>query len=366
MANNILTTTPIIGGNLTAPVAPNSVLTTSSQDSSSSSAVPFASLMSGLTPIPVTPAREISATLSPVTDIRVEGRGAFILGNSSRLGDSPQLARSGQFGVDANGFLINNAGQKVEAWPLNQSGYLPTLPQSSQARWALLQPVQIPRLDEAVATTEANFRFNLDADGTAIPPSGYNPTTGLTMASGTVSAEFSNGVNVYDANGAGHNLSVGLIKTGDNTWTAEVYIQQPQDVAPAGSSGYITSGTVTFDANGNLSSISPSLRQPLTVQWADGAPDSHITLDLGKPGTTTAITQFHQSYLNKVISSNGNAAEHLTGVSIDPNGQVVATYQSGRTYRGFQIPLAEPQNNGHGHHALRLVPAQTSGAGQFS
>ena len=105
----------------------------------------------------------------------------------------------------------------------------------------------------------------------------------------------------------------------------------------------LTSGQVIFGGTGGYK-ISSSLTSPLTIQWTSGASASTINLNFGTPGTTSGLTQYNAAFNVAQASQNGSSVGQLTGVSIDSDGFVVASFSNNQTQKLFQIPLATVDN----------------------
>ena len=73
------------------------------------------------------------------TDLAISGDGFFVVSDKSAptAQDPRKFTRSGQFSVDANGYLENDAHLYLQGWPVNASGGL-----GSKARY-LTQPLPI-------------------------------------------------------------------------------------------------------------------------------------------------------------------------------------------------------------------------------
>ena len=74
------------------------------------------------------------------------------------------------------------------------------------------------------------------------------------MASGSTTPQFSHPVQVFDSQGTAHNINVGFIKTGINTWAAEIYSVPAGDVTAQ--DGQLASGNIVFNGDGTLNNVS--------------------------------------------------------------------------------------------------------------
>ncbi len=220
----------------------------------------------------------------------------------------------------------------------------------------------------------------------------YDPANSAkNMASGAIPPQFSRPVTVYDALGTAHNLNVGFLKTSSNAWAVEVYAQPASDVNSALPNGQIASGTLLFNGDGSLRSISQSLLGALNVNWTNGSAATAITYNWGTAGQpfgtpnaaaigkTDGMSQFDSGYNVSFVNQNGAPVGQLTGIAIDANGFISASYSNGETSKLYKIPLASftdpnsltsasgnayQQSNGSG--GVNLKEAGTSGVGSFA
>lgn len=188
----------------------------------------------------------------------------------------------------------------------------------------------------------------------------YDPsgTVGKNMASGDIVAQFSRNVRVYDALGTGHDVRFSYIKTAPNTWAVEVHMIPPGDIIPQAGfvDGQIATGTIVFNGDGTLRSLSPSLQGPINVNWSNASVPSAITLDLGTAGEpfgtvgatviglSDGMSQFDSAYNVNFANQNGAPVGQLVSVSITEDGIVVASYSNGETQNLYKLPLADFPN----------------------
>jgi flagellar hook protein FlgE len=188
-------------------------------------------------------------------------------------------------------------------------------------------------------------------------PITYDPTSAKTdMSSGAVTPQFSKDITIFDSLGISHTIAINVAKldTATSTWAVELTAVPPTDVVSdngggSNGDGQITAGTVTFNGNGVLTQASASL-QNFTVNWNTQKFDTNpspITLDLGLGSTSTTgtgLTQAAGAFNVSTDTQNGAPTGELTGVSIDQNGFVIASFSNGQTQKMFQVPLANFTN----------------------
>ena len=185
----------------------------------------------------------------------------------------------------------------------------------------------------------------------------YDPTNGTkNMASGTIVAQFSRPVRVFDSQGTGHDVQVSYIKTAQNNWAVEIHVVPASDISSTLPNGLVAYGNVVFNGDGSLRTVSAGLTQPVSMNWVNGAAPSVIGFNLGTSGEpfgtpgaasvggTDGLTQFNASSSVNFITQNGAPVGELSSVNITDEGFVVATYSNGQTQKLYRIPLASFTN----------------------
>ena len=238
------------------------------------------------------------------TDLAVKGDGYFIV--SDAAGDI-YLTRNGSFTPDSDGNLVNSAGYYLMGYDVQGGSTTGT----SNSLAGLVKVNTIASGEAATATTSGSLAVNLpSADATATDPT--TPETSLV---------------VYDNLGAAHNVDFTYTYTsttadanGDAVYNWSVSVDDSTDGANLGTS------TLSFDANGKLSSGSP-----LTFTVQNGA---SVSLDVSK------TTQLASSFAVNQATANGNAPSSLSGVTISTDGELDFEYSNGVSSPGYDIPLA--------------------------
>jgi flagellar hook protein FlgE len=277
-----------------------------------------------------------SGTTTPSTgnpqDVALNGDGFFVVENNG----TQEYTRAGNFTLGSDGHLLTQGGQQVMGYPA-LNGVVNTN--------APLTAIQIPvgQVEQPKATSSLSVTANLDASA----------------ATGTsVQGE----VTLYDSLGVSHVATVDFQKTGPGTWTYNISL-------PAGdSTGSVnTTGTLTFDANGNLTS--PATNP--TVQFtglADGANPISFTWNLydssGK-GTIDQVASASGSGIAS-ITQDGYEAGQYSGFTVDSNGVVSATFSNSQTQVIGQLAVASVTNEqgltrlGDGNYQTTLASGQAT------
>ena len=258
-------------------------------------------------------------TTNGATDAAIQGDGFFVVNDPNT--NQTLYTRDGSFQVNSSGELTTVSGQLVQGWSavngvINTNGPVGnlTLPVGSS----------VP----ATATTTMNLALNLDSGVATTDPGAV------------VTAP----VQVYDSQGASHTLTATFTKTASNSWTYSLSVP-PGDLT-SGSTTPIATGTLTFDANGNL--LTPAASGSpvaLTISGlSDGAADMNINWNLYNSSGTPTVTQYDEASTVSGTTQNGYAAGSVSGVALQNGGTVVATYTNGQQVAIGQLALASIAN----------------------
>ena len=244
----------------------------------------------------------------------LQGDGFFVL--NSQDGNTV-YARAGMFIQDAEGNIVDPAGNKLQGYATNNG-----LLQTGNITDLKVQTGALP----AKATTDIGLVSNFDARVDAIDPvaTPFDPDDASTFHS-------SNTVSVFDSLGNEHALTQYYVKTGSNSWDVQ-FRMDGIDVTPAG--GY----NMTFDTDGNLtsaSSLNLNITDPAIV---DGASALNFDVDY------QSSTQYAAAYNNSSLTQNGYTSGELNGIRLDENGQLYGTYTNGQEQLQGQVVLADFTN----------------------
>jgi flagellar hook protein FlgE len=270
------------------------------------------------------------------TDLGIAGAGFFV----TRDGIGPNAAiaytRAGSFAPDTQGYLKNAGGYFLQGWQLDSLGnYV------NNGSTKALIPINFSRLSgTAEATSKLEMRANLDSTATTFT----GPYVAGDMANGTTLPQFSRPVDVTDAQGGSHPVTLAFLKTGVNTWVGEIYVNPASAVTAPG--GVLASGVVKFNPDGSLdlANSNPALFGTITPNWTSGAGTGPIKLGLGSDGGIEGLTQFGSP--SAVISStvNGGLLGSVSSARVSESGVVSAVFDDGTSRAVFQLPLASFQN----------------------
>ena len=255
-------------------------------------------------------------------DLAINGTGMFILSDSG----ATTYSRAGYFGVDKDGYIVDNNDARLQGFPVNTSG--------SVSVGSSIDDLQIQTQDIfPQATASADIQFNLDSRQ-PVPavtpfdytdPDTYNASTSLT---------------VYDSFGNPHVQTNYFVKSANvNEWDMYVNI----DDVDALSYGSIT---LNFTSAGVLNSTTPAA--PTIDNWvtsngsvgdpASGISPTGFALSLGNS------TQFGSEFSVSAVGQDGFAPGRLTSVEVDDTGIIFARYTNGEAEVLGQLALATFSN----------------------
>jgi len=182
-----------------------------------------------------------------------------------------------------------------------------------------------PPVAKEVSDTDLGIKFD------------YDPAAVVQASTDTLSSSVDNNrdstivsgyVSIFDSLGNAHTLTLKYTKIDNNSWAWSTEV-------PA-ESGTLTgnSGSITFNADGSIASISPN---PPVIQFdpLEGASQQNIVLDFGE--NFDGITQNASSSVVSSLSQNGSSAASLANISIDQYGFIEGVFSNGNSRQLAQI-----------------------------
>ena len=263
-------------------------------------------------------------------DLAISGSGFFMLDD----GGTTRFTRSGAFAVDAEGFVTNNEGLRLQAFEADAAGQITGLVSDVRLTTSQIEPI---------ATADIDITANLDSREAAPLLAFAAPFDAFAAPPTAPSADMFNGstsLTIYDSLGNPHALTTYFVKTGvPNVWDAHVTVD---GVTPLPS----TATTMTFETNGQFLAANLPIEVPV-AGWvpvdASGNPTgalspSTFTVDL------STTTQFGSDFGVSFISQNGFSSGQLRGVEISDTGVIFARYTNGQSFALGQVALANFAN----------------------
>ena len=268
--------------------------------------------------------------VSNPTSLAITGEGYFAVQKPTSADTfAPQqyYTRAGDFSANSDGYLINSAGYALD-------GYAATDNSGTTFNTSTLSPIQVSTAPSAPVPT-ANV--TLEANLPSTPPAG--------------TTSYSNTVQVYDAGGNEQNLKLNWTQDATaNTWdlsvTSGTTTSGPFTVtfgSTAATAGTITAITGTAGTVPATQTTGSAATINLTEDYGVGA--QAISLNLGNFGTTGGVTQFAGSeYAVTSQTQDGAPVGNYAGVTINSSGDVIVSYDNGKTTTEAQVPLTNFNN----------------------
>ncbi|WP_338325338.1 flagellar hook-basal body complex protein [Solirhodobacter olei] len=279
------------------------------------------------------------STQNPL-DIAVNGRGMLPVTSAASVADGTaelplMMTATGAFHTNSDGVLETTSGLALLGWPANADGTIDTFPRDTITG---LQPVVIrPNQTAGDPTTKMTLGVNLPATATESTASGDTEP---------LSVEY------YGNLGEAQQLNITFVPTIPATGASNEWTMTIKDSAQAGA--VIGQYTLTFDdtrgAGGTLASVTTlsggaydAANGTLALTVAGGP----ITMTIGKVGDTNGLTQLSNTFAPTAITKDGSPVGNLTSATIDKNGLITASYDTGFTRVIYQVPVIDvPSPNG--------------------
>ena len=287
-------------------------------------------------------------------DIAIDGQGFFAISENGRTA----YTQAGQFQLDNDLNIVNANGGKLQGFGVSQvDGGDPTIVPG------VLTDLKIEASNiEAQASTNINFNGNLSSSSDVIAyptaPAVFDPKDGSQY-------NFSQSTEVFDSLGNSHVMTQYFNHTGSNEWQAMFFLDgKPLTQAQLsalgattgtqaiddGAGGSINAGTITlnFDTDsqtvpfsGDLTAVDlevPITSTPGNAEITSGAAALNIALKFD--GTT----QFGSSFSVNENDANGYTSGAFSGVKVEDDGRVFATFTNGESKLQGQVVLASFAN----------------------
>jgi flagellar hook protein FlgE len=261
------------------------------------------------------------------SDLAIQGEGFFIVQDTA---GNIFLTRAGSFTPDEDGYLVNDAGYMLLGYEAD--GGTPTTVVNS---YDGLVPVKASNSAiSAVATTAGSLTGNLNQAAGAVAAGSRASDYASTTVNVDMNSILKTSVTTYDEYGASVTYDVYYTKTGDNEWEMAVYNAEDASTAGSGSFPYSSAPIATADlvfTSSGLQTIDGN-PAPFTVDVAG------IEFDLSGMNQLAAKSEISKG------SANGSPAESMTGIQIDSDGTVYATYAKSDPKALYQVALATVQS----------------------
>jgi flagellar hook protein FlgE len=229
-------------------------------------------------------------------DLAISGEGFFTLRDSGAL----VYARAGAFGVDADGFVVNSAQQRLQVFPETANGVFDI---GTLTDLRLIVGESAPQ-----ETSTGELGVNVPANSTVPASPVFDPNDPGSFNNSTSTT-------VYDSLGESHTASWYFVKDAAvNTWNSYLYV----DGNPVGGATQLV-----FNPNGSLQTPAGGFVTYPAYDPGTGSEPLEMQFDL------SAMTQYGGEFSVNNLTQDGFATGRLTGIDIDQSGVVIARFTNG-------------------------------------
>lgn len=279
--------------------------------------------------------------------LAITGQGFFavsqatgIVNNVPTFDPEQYYTRNGNFSMNAEGYLVNTAGQYLNGWTADIS------------KGAINQNALVPiQVTQTSYNPQATTKVTLSANLPATPASGTATTT----------SPLSSQITVYDSLGTAQTIDLNWSQTSSNDWTLDIKaVSNTGTTTDCGSADIVfgsttgitvpdgTIGSVVSDPSSSLALTTSDATSPTagSAAWLQfnapfGSSGSQpIMLNLGTYGGTSGLTQYAGTTYNlEGLTQDGVPPGSYSSVTMQENGDVVVNYNNGQSRTIAQIPL---------------------------
>jgi flagellar hook protein FlgE len=267
----------------------------------------------------------ITSTENPL-DLAINGSGFFQVGDGE---GSMSYTRNGQFKADREGYVVNNAGQRLLGYGADSRGDI-------QA--GKLVSLKLPTAGvQPKPSGEINLEMNLDARLAVTAP-----TTGAAIDyNKTKTYNNATSLTVYDQKGQEIALTYYFQKASTDTWNVFATANGVEVGGTAAAPAPIAQ--LKFSINGNkvtspTGPVAFNIPTTLNPAGASTLPVTGITLDF------TNTTQYGSSFGVTDLRQDGYSSGLLSAVTVEKDGIITARYSNGQSKPAGQIELANFHN----------------------
>ncbi|TMV79583.1 flagellar hook-basal body complex protein [Thioclava sp. BHET1] len=277
---------------------------------------------------------------SNALDIAVNGRGMLPVTTEAAVtaGETDQplmMTTTGSFRTNEDGVLTTSNGLVLLGWPANADGTINTYPRDTVT--GLVPVVIYANQTAGDPTTAVTLGVNLPATETKTGASGDSQPLSVEYFGNLGESENLNitFTPVVPGSGASNEWTMTIADSAQGNAVIGEYELVFDDTRGAGG----TLASVTTVSGGTYDAATGTIG--LTVA---GGP---ITMTVGKPGDTNGLTQLSNTFAPTSITKDGSPVGNLTSTTIDDNGFITASYDTGFTRVIYQVPLVDvPNPNG--------------------
>jgi flagellar hook protein FlgE len=255
------------------------------------------------------------------TNVAIQGNGFFVVGDAGNR----SYTRAGDFSFDADGMLVTADGLPVQGFTATDpvTGAIITTGQPS----SIVVPPGVLR-----APT---------------PTSQFGTVTNLNSRA-VLGSEFTASVQIYDTLGTPHVATITYTNTAPGAWDYSMTVPGEEIAGGVlGTPEEIAAGSVEFDGDGKLVQVDGAAAANVMVvgpAWANGATATDFEWDLIDANGVASITGFDGPSATSSVTQNGSAAGTINSISINSEGEILATFGTGSSVSVGQLAMANFNN----------------------
>jgi flagellar hook protein FlgE len=265
-------------------------------------------------------------TTSNAMDLAINGNGFFEV----RVNGLTQYTRNGQFQINKDGYIVTNQNNQLLGYPADGNGVIQP---------GVAGPLQLPTAGiEPAATTEIGMEMNLDSRAAITLPA----ATPLVDFSDATTYNNATSLTVYDQRGQDVALTYYFQKSATDTWN--VYVTaNGTSIAVDGAGDPAPVTTISFPTSGGAPTAPVGL-VTLDIPASTNAAGAETLAIPGIEFDLSGATQYGAGFGVTNLSQDGYAPGQLTGLSIESDGIVMATYSNGQSKPAGQIEISTFRN----------------------
>lgn len=283
------------------------------------------------------------------TDLAIDGKGFFVFRNS---GGETFYSRAGILEKNQDGDLVTSGGGLIlQGYQVDANGTVS----------GTLSGINLQSVSSApVETDEMAFSMNLNANEST--PGTNNWTT---FANAQLSSNFSTSKTIYDSLGNAITVTTYFRKTATaNQWEYRTLTLGDNITGYTGNNQagsavtdgtvIVAQGTMTFNTDGSLLSVTPILSavndgdalieagdKLSSIPWVGADTVAAITHDFGFGGGEGIVTQYAASESSvTAVNQNGRAAGVLQTFEFSADGTLKGNFSNGTSRELFKVPIA--------------------------
>ena len=224
------------------------------------------------------------------SDLAIEGPGFFIVSDPVSGSSSRSYTRAGAFRFNDDGFLVNPEGYNVLGFNLNDDG----------DTTGDLTPIWADTQSFISAHASENVTVNTNLDSDAVVGPAFDPLD----PNGT--SNYATSIQAYDSLGTTHLMTTYFTKTGPQAWAWNTVVDGGEIGGTVDTLTVVGSGTLNYDASGDLISMSDAAGGPYELYSTPGDTSSDPVVPRPTVSTTAGTLLWNNGAVqNQQISIDG-------------------------------------------------------------